>query len=200
MTFKRPFRTTPIRMGKVYRQRHQRAQRSHAVKSAVIFGIVSLTAFAAGMAYTNPGMFPSRAEAEEPTPSAGRGYTNSGSLPQGAQSPGGVVAASTGCTWLSVHDGDTIRCGRERVRLADIDAPELPDSPKCKDGRRSYAWCDFDAGYRSRDALKSFLSSGTIEVDRQGEDKYGRTLAIVRINGQSAGDYLVSLRLAKPWR
>ena len=51
-----------------------------------------------------------------------------------------VLAAAALCLSPSVHDGDTIRCGRERVRIANIEAPELPDSPKCQDRRRSYAW------------------------------------------------------------
>jgi len=177
MGFKRPFRTTPIRLGKVYRRRHQRAIRLGFAAQATAFTAVTVAVFAAGMAVTKPELFqlPARAQAEE-------------------------VSESRRCSWLSVHDGDTIRCGRERVRLADIDAPELPDSPKCKDGRRSYAWCDFDAGYRSRDALRAFLASGPVALDRQGQDKYGRTLAIVSVNGRSAGDYLVGQGLAKPWQ
>ncbi|EHJ57918.1 hypothetical protein NSU_pLA1024 (plasmid) [Novosphingobium pentaromativorans US6-1] len=51
-----------------------------------------------------------------------------------------LLAAAALCMSPSVHDGDTIRCGRERVRIANIDAPELPNSPKCQDRRRSYAW------------------------------------------------------------
>jgi len=50
-----------------------------------------------------------------------------------------VLAAAALCLSPSVHDGDTIRCGRERVRIANIDAPELPDSLKCQDRYRSYA-------------------------------------------------------------
>ena len=44
-----------------------------------------------------------------------------------------VLAAAALCMSPLVHDGDTIRCRRERVRIANIDAPELPDSPKCQD-------------------------------------------------------------------
>lgn len=51
-----------------------------------------------------------------------------------------LLAAAALCVSLSVHDGDSIRCGSERVRIANIDAPELPGSPKCEDRRRSYAW------------------------------------------------------------
>lgn len=50
-----------------------------------------------------------------------------------------VLAAAVFCLSPSVHDGDTIRCDRERVQIANIDAPELPNSPKCQDRRRSYA-------------------------------------------------------------
>jgi hypothetical protein len=45
-----------------------------------------------------------------------------------------VLAASTFfCTAPQVHDGDSLRCGGERIRIANIDAPELPDSPRCTD-------------------------------------------------------------------
>lgn len=111
-----------------------------------------------------------------------------------------ILAAAVVCTPLSVHDGDSIRCGSERVRISDIDAPELPDSPKCRNYRRSYTWCDFKAGYRSRDALRAFLVRGLVMVERQGVDRYGRTLARVTVNGQDAGAYLVSLGLARWWQ
>ena len=103
------------------------------------------------------------------------------------------------CAQLSVHDGDSIRCGRERIRIENIDAPELPDSPKCHPPR-SYAWCDYRAGYAARDALIAFLSKGTVMVRRTGTDRYGRTLARVTVNGRDAGTYLVSQGLARRWR
>lgn len=108
--------------------------------------------------------------------------------------------AATSCPSPTVHDGDTIRCGSERVRLANIEAPELPDSPKCGRRRSPAAWCDFAAGYRSRDALRAFLQRGPVTVRRNGTDRYGRTLATVSVNGRDAGDYLISQRLARPWR
>lgn len=110
-----------------------------------------------------------------------------------------LAAASTLCPSLSVHDGDTIRCGAERVRIADIDAPELPDSPKCRDYRARYAWCDFQMGEQARDALRGFLTSGKVTIKRQGIDRYGRTLALVRVDGVDAGKWLVSKGLARPW-
>ena len=53
----------------------------------------------------------------------------------------GVTTPEDGfyCSAKITVDGDTIRCGRERVRVANIDAPELPGSPKCQDRRVSYA-------------------------------------------------------------
>ena len=68
-----------------------------------------------------------------------------------------VLAAAALCVSVTVHDGDTIRCGRERVRVANIDAPELPGSPKCQDRRVSYAWCDYRAGEAARVALAATL-------------------------------------------
>ena len=111
-----------------------------------------------------------------------------------------LILAAAVCSVVSVHDGDTIRCGRERVRIANIDAPELPDSPKCHDRRVSYAWCDYRAGEASRAALARLLSRVRVMIERLGTDRYGRTLATVSVNGVDAGDYLISQGLARPWR
>ena len=123
-----------------------------------------------------------------------------------------VLAAAALCVSVTVHDGDTIRCGRERVRVANIDAPELPGSPKCQDRRVSYAWCDYRAGEAARVAqdmlageassvaLVRFVSRGRVMITRLGTDPYGRTLATISVNGVDAGDYLIAQGLAKPWR
>jgi micrococcal nuclease len=111
-----------------------------------------------------------------------------------------ILAAGAFCTSWSVHDGDSIRCGGERIRIANIDAPELPGSPRCSEERRAKAWCDYEAGYRARDALQAFLKRGPVLIERIGPDKYGRTLARVSVNGEDAGAYLVELGLARLWR
>lgn len=99
-----------------------------------------------------------------------------------------------------VHDGDTIRtCDGERVRIENIDAPELPDSPKCTDRRRR-GWCDYELAQDSRDELASFLAGGAVTISRSGTDKYGRTLATLTVNGTDAGDHLVSMGLARIWQ
>lgn len=111
-----------------------------------------------------------------------------------------ALAAAFLCIAPVVHDGDGLRCGSERIRIASIDAPELPDSPKCKGRRAATAWCDFEAGQRSKEALQSFVLSGPVKVRRVGIDRYGRTLAVVTVNGKDAGAYLVNLGLARWWR
>lgn len=104
------------------------------------------------------------------------------------------------CPAPQVHDGDTLRCGAERVRISDIDAPELPGSPKCDGYRSRWAWCDAALGYRARDALRAFVGSGPVRLRRIGVDRYGRTLALVSVNGVDAGRWLVARRLARVWR
>ena len=84
-----------------------------------------------------------------------------------------VLAAAALCLAPTVHDGDTIRCGRERVRIANE---------------------------ASRVALTRLLSRGRVMITRLGTDPYGRTLATVSVNGVDAGDYLVAQGLARPWR
>lgn len=99
-----------------------------------------------------------------------------------------------------VHDGDTIRtCEGERIRIENIDAPELAGSPKCTDSRRQ-GWCDYNLAARSRDELASFLDSGPVTISRSGTDTYGRTLAALAVEGEDAGDHLVSMGLARVWQ
>lgn len=113
-----------------------------------------------------------------------------------------TVLAVVICTAPTVHDGDSIRCGKERIRLVGIDAPELRGSPRCEQKRagRNPSWCDYQLGARSRDALRHFLRSGTVIFERKGLDRYRRTLAIVKVNGRDAGAYLISRGLARRWR
>jgi len=80
-----------------------------------------------------------------------------------------IVGAS--CT---VVDGDTLRCGAERVRLLGIDAPELPGH--CQQGRQ----CAPGDAHASTRSLRAAVAKGTIVIQRIGTDRYGRTLALVR--------------------
>lgn len=75
----------------------------------------------------------------------------------------------SGC---DVTDGDTIRCGSERIRLLGIDAPELPGH--CKSGRN----CAPGDPFASTENLNNAMT-GELRIERVGEDRYGRTLAMV---------------------
>ncbi len=72
----------------------------------------------------------------------------------------------------SVTDGDTLRCGSERVRLLAIDAPELPGH--CREGRV----CAPGDPYASTSSLAAAMT-GQLTIQRVGEDHYGRTLALI---------------------
>lgn len=72
-----------------------------------------------------------------------------------------------------VVDGDTLRCGRERVRLLGIDAPEMPGH--CQGNRR----CVPGDPFASKDSLGR-AASGPLVIERVGTDRYGRTLGLVR--------------------
>lgn len=115
-----------------------------------------------------------------------------------------AVSAPVPACIASVHDGDSIRlCDGERVRIANIDAPEMPESPRCEPRQlrtgKNPSWCDYALGQRSRDALSDLLASGTVTIRRQGQDRFGRTLATLSVNGRDAGEYLVSRGLARRW-
>lgn len=118
-----------------------------------------------------------------------------------------ALAAATACPAPIVHDGDTIRCNGDRVRLIDIDAPELTGSPRCAPERvaelahtRDPSWCDDLLAQKARNALAEFLARGPVLVRGVARDRYGRLLAYVSVAGQDAGAYLVGAGLARWWR
>lgn len=113
---------------------------------------------------------------------------------------GAILAAAVLCVSPVVHDGDSLRCGTERIRIANIDAPEMAGSPRCAAPRKPRAWCDDAAGIASREALAALLRKGTVRIVRQGKDGYGRTLARVFVGDQDAGEWLISRGLARRWR
>jgi micrococcal nuclease len=91
-----------------------------------------------------------------------------------------------------VVDGDTFWMGGEKIRIADIDAPET-HPPRC-----AY---EADLGQRATVRLRELLSDGSIElqaIDRD-HDQYGRKLRIVIRNGESLGLRLVQEGLARRW-
>jgi micrococcal nuclease len=92
-----------------------------------------------------------------------------------------------------VVDGDTFWFNGERVRVADIDAPET-HPPRCP--------AEADLGNRATERLHELLNAGPFTLQSGSspdEDRYGRKLRIVERNGRSLGSQLVSEGLARPW-
>ncbi|MBH5322954.1 thermonuclease family protein [Aurantiacibacter sediminis] len=78
----------------------------------------------------------------------------------------------------TVTDGDTIRCGDERIRITGIDAPE---THACRAGRR----CVDGDGRASTRAMEATVANTALTIVRLGEDRYGRTLGVVYADGQN---------------
>ncbi|MDP9912729.1 endonuclease YncB(thermonuclease family) [Variovorax boronicumulans] len=94
------------------------------------------------------------------------------------------AASPRTCLVVGVSDGDTLtaRCGRSgayeqvKVRIAAIDAPEKAQP----------------YGQRSRQALSRLCYAEKAVITERDTDRYGRTVADVRCNGEDAGRRLVA--------
>ena len=89
-----------------------------------------------------------------------------------------------------VIDGDTFYLGRQSIRIADIDAPEV-SPPRCI--------YEADLGARATSRLYALLNAGPIEVRGDKNDRYGRQLRTIYRDGRSLGGVLVSEGLARKW-
>lgn len=92
-----------------------------------------------------------------------------------------------------VVDGDTLWINGQKVRVADIDAPEI-GTPKCGS--------ELALGNRATDRLIQLVNGGTFELQAwpgRDTDRYGRKLRVLVRDGRSLGDRLVSEGLARTW-
>lgn len=127
-------------------------------------------------------------EAQEGAPSAG--------IPSGSplDAPGSGRTAPVRITaQVHVIDGDTFDYGATRVRIADIDTPEV------------HGQCAYETALAARatQRMRALLAAGPFELNALGngrdEDRYGRKLRIVTRGGRSLGDMLVAEGLARTW-
>ena len=91
-----------------------------------------------------------------------------------------------------VVDGDTLWLSGQKIRVADIDAPET-HPPRCA--------LEAELGDRATRRLQQLLNGGVVSlqpVDRDA-DRFGRKLRIVLVDGRSVGDTLVGEGLARPY-
>ena len=114
-----------------------------------------------------------------------------------ALQPAGSSGAFRLCAGRSqlncVVDGDTIWHGGVKIRIADIDTPEV-FSPKCPS--------EAALGRQATERLLELINAGPFEVVPSGSrdaDRYGRKLRILERHGHSLGDTLVAEGLARRW-
>ena len=98
----------------------------------------------------------------------------------------------TGGGTSCVVDGDTLWLGGQKIRVADIDAPETHD-PRCA--------AEQALGDKATRRLRQLLNTGAVSLETidRDQDKYGRKLRIVLVDGRSVGDRLVDEGLARPY-
>lgn len=92
-----------------------------------------------------------------------------------------------------VIDGDTLWINGTKVRVADIDAPEISE-PRCAS--------ELALGNRATERLIELVNQGPFEMRAwpgRDKDRYGRALRVLVRNGHSLGDVLVSEGLARTW-
>jgi micrococcal nuclease len=84
-------------------------------------------------------------------------------------------------------DGDTIHCGEQRVRVRGLDAPELRG--RCEAERR--------LALAATERLSDLLEDG-VRLETSGQDRFGRTLAVVRDpRGEDVARVLIREGLAR---
>lgn len=93
-----------------------------------------------------------------------------------------------------VVDGDTIRLGGTKIRLADIDTPEV-SRPRFPHEAR--------LGALATQRMQALLNRGAFSLiaatDGRDEDRFGRKLRVLTRDGESLGAMLVRDELARPW-
>jgi hypothetical protein len=77
----------------------------------------------------------------------------------------GAASAGERC---SAFDGSTLQCGRERVRVEGLHAPTLNEP----------------GGPEARARLDRRIRQGELVIERQGRDRFGRTLGRIYVNGK----------------
>lgn len=114
-----------------------------------------------------------------------------------APAPAGLAASRAAVrvapAAVRVIDGDTFDYDGMRVRVADIDTPEVH-------GRCPH---EIALAARATRRMRALLNEGPFELhglaSGRDEDRYGRKLRIVTRGGRSIGDRLVAEGLARTW-
>lgn len=97
-------------------------------------------------------------------------------------------------TEIRVIDGDTFEYRGETIRIANIDAPES--------GWRAECMAEAMLAERASTVLNTLLTfrgDPLIEFERQGADRYDRTLALVTVDGSDLGETMIEYGFAVEW-
>ena len=84
-----------------------------------------------------------------------------------------MIDAPYVCSSPHVVDGDSLRCGKERLRLLGIDAPELGPCPRHRRGQ-----CASGDGEASRRSLQRAVGNGTLRYIVVSRDRFGRSVVM----------------------
>lgn len=93
-----------------------------------------------------------------------------------------------------VIDGDTVEVRGTRVRVANLDAPDIGSHAKCA--------AEAQLGQASkRYAIQLVRRARRVEiVNPERLDRYGRTVAHISLDGRDFGELMLRARQARPWR
>lgn len=92
-----------------------------------------------------------------------------------------------------IVDGDTLWSNGIKIRIADIDTPEISD-PDCA--------AEKALGDRATIRLIELVNAGSFRIgawSKHDQDRYGRKLRVLIRDNRSLGDILVSEGLARTW-
>ncbi len=116
-----------------------------------------------------------------------------GAAPAVSQLYSGQFGICSGSVRITcVVDGDTFWLEGTKIRIADINTPEV-SSPQCSH--------EAALGRRATERLRELLSAAPFALVRDGrdEDRYGRKLRVAMRDGHSLGAQLVAEGLAHEW-
>ncbi len=156
--------------------RHRRPDRGRSIPTAIVWAVVI---GAAGWLYLDH-----------------NGHLDSAAAFVKAPAQDGLSASFVFCAdshrTNCVVDGDTFWFEGEKIRIVDIDTPELSPS-RCEAERIK--------GEAAKSRLLALLNAGKFSLTAgfRDEDKYGRQLRSVSRAGNSLGDVLIKEGLARSW-
>ena len=84
-----------------------------------------------------------------------------------------------------IIDGDGLKISHWEIRLFGIDAPEMRGGPE---------------GRRTRAALEDLIGDRPVDCNGLNFDRYGRVVAICRVEGQDLGEEMLAIGQAVTYR